>query len=176
VKKIFSILLLFLFLFNTLGYYFVFKVNQSIIQSEIRGMISSGLLNVKYTLVTVDHPESNPQFKMMDHNEFTYCGQLYDIVSASVKGNTTWFYCYNDKQEERLISGFERIQNLDPGCGSSHKTKHTTALIYHLITMALIKDPIMVDYPQPLKVTFGYTQDHPFPAFQIPLSPPPKLS
>lgn len=159
-----------------MGYYFVFKVNQSVIQAEIRGMIRSGLHNTNYTLVKVDHPESNPQFKMMDHNEFTYCGQLYDIVSESVKGNITWFYCYNDKQEERLIAGIERIQNLDPGCSSPHKTKHTMALIYHLITIALIKDPIVFDYPEPLKLTFGYTQNHPFTAFQIPLSPPPKVA
>jgi len=159
-----------------MGYYFVFKVNQSIIQSEIRGIISSGFHKEKYTVVKVDHPLDNPNFRLLDHDEFSYFGRLYDIVSKSVKGNITWYYCLNDKKEETLVAGFERIQNLDPRCGSPDKIKHTMALIYHLITIALIKEPIVFDYPQPLNVTFGYTQHHPFTPFQIPISPPPKLS
>jgi hypothetical protein len=176
MKKSLSILVLGIFLFNTMGYYFVFKVNQSMIQSEIRGMIRSGLHHSKYTLVKVDHPESNPQFKILDHNEFTYCGQLYDIVCQTVKGNTTWFYCLNDRQEERLIAGFQNVQNLDPSLGSSGKAKQAHAILYHLITLALVREPIVFKYPQPLKVEFGFTNIHPVSPLHIPFSPPPELS
>ena len=176
MKKSFSILLLGIFLFNTMGYYFVFKVNQSILRFEIRGMINSGFHKEMCILVKIDRPESNPDFKKLDHNEFSYCGRLYDIVSESVKGNTTWYYCINDKQEERLIAGFEKIQNLNLGPGSSGKAKQTQALLYHLITIALLKEPIVFTYPQPLEVVFGYNQRHPFTPFLIPFSPPPELS
>jgi hypothetical protein len=176
MKKSLSILVLGIFLFNTMGYYFVFKVNQSIIQAEIRGMIRSGVHHTSYTLVKVDHPEANPKFKMLDHNEFTYCGQLYDIVCQTVKGNTTWFYCLNDRQEEKLISGFERIQKLDPSLGSSGKTKQAQAIIYHMITLALVRGPVVLEYPDPLNVTFGFIKIQPVSPLQIPFSPPPELS
>ncbi len=176
MKKIFAILLLCLFLFNTMGYYFVFKVNQSIIQSEIRGIINSGNHKEMCVLVKIERPENNPNFKQLDHHEFSYYGRLYDVISESVKGNTTWYYCINDTQEERLIAGFEKIQNLNPGFGSSGKAKNNQALLYHLITIALIKEPIVFNYPQPLKVIFGYNPNNLFSLFQIPLSPPPELS
>jgi hypothetical protein len=176
MKKSFSVLLLGIFLFNTMGYYFVFKVNQSIIQFQIRGIINSGFHNEMCILVKIDRPESNPNFKKTDLHEFSYCGRLYDIVSESVKGNTTWYYCINDKLEERLIAGFEKIQNLNLGLGSSDKTKQTQALLYHLITIALLKESIVFNYPQPLEVVFGYTQQHLLTPFHIPVSPPPELS
>jgi hypothetical protein len=176
MKKILSILLLGIFLFNTMGYYFVFKVNQSILRCEIRGMINSGFHKEMCILVKIDCPDSNPNFKKLDHHEFSYCGRLYDIVSESVKGNTTWYYCINDKQEERLIAGFEKIQNLNLGVGSSGKAKQSQALLYHLITIALIKEPIVLAYPQPLKVVFGYNHLHLLTPLNIPVSPPPELS
>lgn len=176
MKKSFSILLLGIFLFNTMGYYFVFKVNQSIIRFEIRGMINSGFHKEMCTLIKIDHPDSNPNFKKTDLHEFSYCGRLYDIVSESVNGSMTWYYCFNDKQEEKLIAGFEKIQNLDPGVGSSGKAKQTQAILYHLIKIALVKDPIIFDYPQPVEVVFGYNQCHLLTPIHIPLSPPPELS
>jgi len=159
-----------------MGYYFVFKVNQSIIQSEIKGIINSGFHKEMVVLVKIDCPDSNPNFKKTDLHEFSYCGQLYDIVSESVKGKTTWYYCINDKQEERLITGFEKIQTLDPGLSSSGKSKQSHALLYHLITIALIREPIVLAYPQPLNVLFGYNQRHLLTPLNIPVSPPPKLS
>jgi hypothetical protein len=176
MKKCSSILVLGFFLFNTMGYYFVYKVNQSIIQSEIRNIIRSGIHEEMYILVKVEHPADNPDFRLLDHNEFSYCGKLYDIASETVKENVTWYYCINDKQEERLIAGFEKIQDLNPVSGPSDKTKHTMALLYHLVTIALVKEPVVFSYPQPLKVIFGYTPHHPSTSFQIPLSPPPELS
>lgn len=176
MKKIFSLFLLVIFLFNTMGYWFVFKVNQSIIQSGIRGIIKSGVHQELCVLVKIDRPDSNPDFKKVDQHEFSYCGRLYDIVSESVNGNTTWYYCINDKQEERLIAGFQKIQDLNPGIGSPGKTKQTQAILYLLITMALIKEPVVLTYPQPLNVVFGYHQNHPFTPFHIPISPPPEVS
>jgi hypothetical protein len=176
MKKCFSFLLLSIFLFNTMGYYFVFKVNQSIIRREVRGIINSGSHKEMCVLVKIDHPESNPDFKLLDHHEFTYHGRLYDIVSKSVKGNTTWFYCFNDKQEEQLIAGFEKLQDLNPGYASTGKTKHTYALVYHLITIALIKEPVVITFPQPLEVTYFYHQDNPLSPYTGPNSPPPELA
>jgi hypothetical protein len=176
MKKSFSFLLLAIFLFNTMGYYFVFKVNQTIIRREIRGIISSGYHKDLCLLVKVDHPCSNPDFKLLDHREFTYRGRLYDIVSETVRGDAVWYYCINDRQEEKLIAGFEKIQDLSPGSGAASKAKNTYALLYHLITIALIREPIIITHPQPLEVVFGDRRDHPVTPYTSPFSPPPEWS
>jgi hypothetical protein len=124
MKKILSIILLAVFLFNTMGVYVVFKVNQSMIRSDTRAMINSGFHKELYLLVRIDNPGSDPNFKKLDHNEFSYQGQLYDIVSESVKGSTIWYYCIHDKHEERLIDGFEKIQSFPSSPGSPRRTNH----------------------------------------------------
>jgi hypothetical protein len=176
MKKSFSFLLVIIFLFNTMGYWFVFKVNQSVIQSVMRGIINSGFHKEMYVLIKIDHPESNPDFKMLDHDEFTYCGRLYDIVSESSHGTTTWYYCINDKKEQRLIAGFEKIQTYTSDRGYPGKIKHTLALLHNLIILALVNHSLDLVKPDPSEITLCQYSDHTITTIQIPLSPPPELS
>lgn len=176
IKKIFSVLLFAIFLFNTMGYYFVFKVNQSMIRSDIRAMIYSEFHKEMFILIRIDSPDSNPNFKKLDHDEFSYCGKLYDIVSESVKGNTTWYYCINDQQEERLITGFEKIQSFTYAFGSPDKIKHTLALLHNLITFALVNDPTDTIKSKPVDFIFCKYSNHPVNRVQSPVPPPPELS
>jgi len=170
------VLLLAIFLFNTMGYFFVFKVNQSFIRYDIRNMIHSGSHKQMFILVKIDYPGSNPNFRKLDHDEFSYCGRLYDIITESVKGNTTWFCCINDRHEERLIAGFEKIRSFISTFGSPDKTKHMLALVFNHITLALINDPTDSLKTAPIDYQFCQYLCHPVKTSQCPLPPPPKFS
>lgn len=176
IKKTFSVLLLTIFLFNTMGYYFLFEVNRSIIRCDIRAMINSGFHKGMFILIKIDCPRSNPDFKKLDHDEFSYCGRFYDIVSESSKGNTTSYYCINDQQEERLIGAFEKFQSFASCFGFPDKTKHTLALLHNFIVLAMINDPIDAIKSNPTDYTFGKYSSDPFNIVQSPVSPPPELS
>ena len=159
-----------------MGYYFVFKVTQCIIRSDIRAMINSGFHREMFILIKIDHPESNPNFKKLDHDEFSYCGRLYDIIEETVKGNTTWYNCINDQQEEQLISGYEKIQSFASGTGSPDKTNHIESLLHNLVTLALVTGPMNPTVPNSIDFTFCQYSFHPDTSVSGPVPPPPDIS
>jgi len=163
-----------MFLFNTMGYYFVFRINQSFIRSEVKGIIKSGCLEANYTLLKIVKPGSNPDFKKTETDEFTYLGRMYDVVREWTKNDTTFYYCINDKQEDQLITGFQTIQKFAPGTGSSEKAKHTYALLYHVITVALLNERIVPVPKQPVTFRFCEYTCQPNTSCGAPEAPPPK--
>jgi hypothetical protein len=159
-----------------MGCYFVFKVNQTLIRSDIRAIISSGYHREMFILLKIDNPASNRNFKKMDHNEFSYCGRLYDIVNESVKGKTTFYYCVNDTQEERLIAGFENFQSITGFPGSTGKSKQMLVMLYNLITIALVRDLKDSLHTAVTDVNFCQYSTPVIKSFLTPVSPPPKFS
>lgn len=176
LNKIVSILLVLVFMFNVMGYYFVFEVNRSILRKNIRGMINSGLNREMIVTVVVDNPETNLNFKKLDQNEFSYFGRLYDIVTKTVKGNVTWFYCINDKHEERLIAGFEKINSGVSGSAASSRSGQLLAMLHNIITLALLNDQDDLITPGRRAVSIPVISVSPGETFLAILSPPPEFS
>ena len=42
-------------------------------------------------------------FKLLNKSEFIYKGKQYDIIKSTIKDNVTYYYCLNDKSEEKLF-------------------------------------------------------------------------
>jgi hypothetical protein len=174
VRKILSILFLGLFLFNTGGYYFVFRYNQSLIRDEIKGMIRSGNANAEYTVLRISSPLLDPGFKRIDRNEFRYHGRMYDIIREVDEGDATLFYCINDTKEESLLAGYDKILKGSSEYGSHEKSNRAHAILYHIITLAIItyqETPVSypLDMPSHAYVPIRISQP-----FHIPVSPPPE--
>jgi len=51
--------------------------------------------------------ESASALEWIKSFEFRYRGNLYDIVRTGQAGDTTFYYCINDVQEERLFAGLD---------------------------------------------------------------------
>jgi len=51
--------------------------------------------------------ESASALEWIKSFEFRYRGNLYDIVRTGQSGDTTFYYCINDVQEERLFAGLD---------------------------------------------------------------------
>ena len=174
MKKLFAIFLVSLFLFNTVGYYFVFSYNQSTIRREIRSMIRSKSFEGSCITLQIATPLTNPDFKWVDKGEFRYKGALYDVVSEKTIGTVTTFQCINDKQEEQLISGFRHSQEFSFGQNSPARTKHASAMLYHVIKLALLDQPKNLPPLMSTKVSFLNPINPLYSIFQPPSSPPPK--
>lgn len=159
-----------------MGYFIVFKVNQSLIRSDIRAMINSGFQKEMLIVIKIDNPGSDPNFKKLDHNEFSYCGRLYDIAGESVKGKTVWYYCINDKHEEQLIAGFEKIQSYSSPFGSHQNSKYMLALRHNLVTLALLIEPSDSSKPDLSDINFCQYSYPIVNTGNCPVSPPPELS
>ncbi|HEX9656168.1 MAG TPA: hypothetical protein VGB89_04515 [Bacteroidota bacterium] len=89
-----------------LVYLFGFVVAFHILQGDIRKDVK---LQLKQTVPDVElvvipaHENDTHEFQWMKENEFRYRGGLYDIVKTRVTTDTTYYYCINDLQEERLF-------------------------------------------------------------------------
>lgn len=176
MKKLAAIFLLSLFLFNTLGYYFVFSFNRFFIRSEMRSLLRSGYFKDNYVTLEILNLPHNPDFKRIDKNEFRYKGNLYDIISEKKNGNVTVFKCVNDLQEENLLACFGRYMDLSSGMNNSAKAKHARAMIYHVIKLALVQGHEIQSPEFPCEILLC---NHFYPlhsVLHLPSSPPPEFS
>lgn len=107
MKKIASIFLLGIFLFNTVGYYVFFKIAQRQIKSEIKKEIKLNLNPSELTTIKFSISEINNIHWLEKGKEFIYNNQMFDIVKRTSIGGTITLYCINDKQEKKLFKNLE---------------------------------------------------------------------
>jgi hypothetical protein len=59
------------------------------------------------TILSITKSNSR-KFRWVENNEeFKFEGKLYDLVRIRNEGDTTFFYCINDTQEEKLIANLD---------------------------------------------------------------------
>ncbi len=176
MKRFFAIFLLLLFLFNTLGYYLVFSYNQYVLRSEIRSLVKSHHFDRGCTILRIHDKMPEGDFQRLNADEFRYRGVLYDIVSEDHEPGIIIFRCIADNQEDNLIAGFSRSQEFVNSQGNSATAKHAAAMLFHVITLALVEVSPDQLTPFPSEVKF---EIHLFPVFSIPskpVFPPPERS
>lgn len=122
MKKLISISLLFLFLYNTIGCYFVFKFIQHEIHEEIEKQIKNEIPDAELELISfkiddkIDWKEKDKEF---EHNN-----KMYDVVRIEIKKDSINYYCIDDKKEEDLFSQFAKFT----GRNSSNSKKLSNIL------------------------------------------------
>ena len=176
MKKLFAIILVVLFLFNTVGYYFVFSYNQFTIRHEIHCLIRSRYFEGSCITLQITTPLSNPDFKWLNQSEFRYKGVLYDVCSQKTVGIVTTFHCINDKQEERLIAVFHHSQEFAFSQNNPSRAKHASAMLYHVIKLALVENYWTQPPQYPTEIAF-FNSIHPLSSIlHPPVYPPPKFA
>ena len=106
MKKIFSLFFLFLFLYNIIGYYFLFGILLKANKNEVgRSIANDKDQKCMETIVIKKGADKlSKDFEFIDKKEFRYKGNLYDIVKKDTKGDSIYFYCINDKKEKHLLA------------------------------------------------------------------------
>lgn len=112
MKKPAALFLLSIFLFNTVGFFFVFKIEQSIVKSEVQLKIKSGFDPSELEAVTINKNNLAAVQWLKPGKEMRYHGQLYDIVKSTETSSTITFYCIDDTKEKALFSKLEDHINI----------------------------------------------------------------
>lgn len=107
MKKILSILLLFLLILNTFGIIGYYYYNRSVIKSEIKAIMKSNIPKDKIEIVVV--PKNSKAYKRIHSKEFRFHGNMYDIIKEDIKADSLHFICINDMKEQELMQDFSRI-------------------------------------------------------------------
>jgi hypothetical protein len=106
-KSVSLVLVLFL-LFNVSGYYIWFNIAQDKIRKEIRSQIKAGLKDESLTIIRITE-EIAPEIKWIRaKEEFTFRGEMYDVVKMEDRDGSKLIYCLNDVKEKKLIADFAR--------------------------------------------------------------------
>jgi hypothetical protein len=176
MKRVFAVLITLLFLFNIMGYYFVFSYNQNLVRNEMKRFIKAGYFEDSYIVLKISNPSFNPDFKRVDKGEFRYKDKLYDIVSEIQTGNVTTFRCINDKNEEKLLAGFHHNFELASSQNNPVKARHARAMLYHVVKLALPEKHLNICPVVPTEISFINPIHFLSFVFYPPASPPPKFA
>ncbi|MCU0447012.1 MAG: hypothetical protein MUE85_19115 [Microscillaceae bacterium] len=112
MKKNIAISLLFVLFFQVAGSYLVFRVWQMHLKWQAKRQILQSLPPENLTLLVLD-TTAQKQLEWEDDREFRYQGAWYDVVRVEVQQSITYYYCYLDKQETKLIEKFSYLLDLE---------------------------------------------------------------
>ncbi len=109
MKKLFSIFLIFSFVFNVCGHLLLYEAFKYSLKNNAKEKINSGTHSSKYVLFVFANAEMKkeiPDLIFLSGKEFSYKGEMFDVVSRVNKNDSTYFYCLPDKDEDRLNLAF----------------------------------------------------------------------
>jgi hypothetical protein len=122
MKKLAVFFLLTLFLFNTVGYYVVFKITQAEIKVDVKLQLKRGIPATELTEIKIDLKAISTIQWVEKNKEFYYNNQLYDVVKTSTTDNTITFYCITDKKEEVLFAHLDDYIKTHVGATNNHNS------------------------------------------------------
>lgn len=107
MKKVISIFLFGIFLFNMAGYFIAFKSFQYQIKKEIKAEIKRIVNPDELTAIVINKKQINKIDWLEKGKEMYYNGKLYDVIKHTEDAASITYYCINDKQEELLFANLE---------------------------------------------------------------------
>lgn len=175
MKKLTVIGLLTIFLFNTAGYYIVFKTAQYRIKKEIKKEIKLNLHADELTVIRIPLSGISSINWVEENKEFIYFDQMFDIVKSTSDNFFITYYCINDKQEKTLFQNLEnqvlkQVENTKNSKNNSSKKNGD-----NLVKTYFFEDLSMVVFQNSFRHLYpGYNRS--FSAVEIFVhTPPPRL-
>jgi hypothetical protein len=168
MKKLISIGIVFIFLYNIGGYYLWFSILQNNIQNKIDEEIESGCKSEDLTLIIIPDEKDQGICWIKPNKEFRYKGEMYDVVKIKNLPGKKYYYCLNDRREKQLIAGFNKTHNTKKE--SEKRLKQNFSFSFYLQPFSASKNKY------PIKLTFTNIGNY-YMSNTIDIhSPPPRLA
>jgi endonuclease III-like uncharacterized protein len=127
ITKLTSRILLLVFLYNSIGYFLIFKCLQSSIQKEITESIQSPASNKLFKVLSFHKKDLKKINWVEDEKEMRYNGELYDIAKITETADSIIYYCINDEDEDQLYSQLDDHLTNHVILTTTHSSKKITA-------------------------------------------------
>ena len=176
MKKLTVIAVSLAFLVNAMGYFFIFRYQQYMVKKEMMAEIRGGGFHPGLVVLRIVNPETDRHFNRLERNEFSWYGHLYDVVVERKSGNTTVFYCLRDKKEESLLADFSMYIRANGHSPSPVKNNPIPALLYNLISQALVQYPVLHGQEQGITIHYPEFTSKIFPVYLVRYAPPPEMA
>jgi hypothetical protein len=109
MKKLLSILLIFVFGYSILGFYLNFAIEQAGIKEEIREKIISKLPEAELVVIKIPTAEQEKIRWLEEGKEFIFGGDLYDVARIKKGSDTIFYFCLCDVKESRLLTNLDKL-------------------------------------------------------------------
>lgn len=147
MKKYISIIVLLIILFNIGGYYLCFTVLQLKIRTEIKQAIRNGLKDEDLILFEISD-NSNPAVHWVEsEKEFSFKGEMFDVVRIKKQQNKKLYYCINDRKEEQLILNYRKNHNSEKQTDKKIKTGFNVQFFAQQFVIKNYKYATNIRYP-----------------------------
>lgn len=170
LKQLTAIGLLIIMFYSQAGYYFTYLYAQLQVKREMKARILNSLPDESFEAIILTGNEQNIQWEEEDR-EFSFKGQLYDVVRKKTVNGNVVLLCINDKKEENLV---RQLSNTVKSGNQNNNGKNTKATFLKLTCDLAIIDFSAYDlFSVPGKQSFtSYAVTLPVRITSITLPPP----
>jgi hypothetical protein len=156
MKKILPIILICAFLYSILGFYLNFEIAQYRIKKEVKSRIIKNLPVDELTLVKISFSDKKKITWMEEGREFRYKGEMFDVVTIKKGKDTTYYYCFSDVRESKLLARLDKLvkDQTDNSQSRANQKKQEINYFFHkiLFTQCLVETSVLYfNYPSSYK-------------------------
>lgn len=174
MKKFISIALIFAIAAPFWISYSVIQYQKHTVRKEIKRQIINGLDKNDLVLLKFSSTESNSKLKWEHDKEFEYSGIMYDVIESKTKGDSVYYWCWQDDDETELNGNINTLAAQAMAKRNHAATKHfvgfLSALFYSRVnTFNFDGNDYTENFPS-LNVNFYLSQT------ADPPIPPPKIN
>lgn len=177
-KRLIAISLLFILLAPVVTIFLYLQYEKKTVRREVKWKMIAGLDKEELVLLKFSKEETISELRWEHSKEFEYKGQMYDIVSKEIKGDSIFYRCWWDHEETALN---KRLKKLVVKAFDQDENKRDAHLNLHVYLWSFFYTEVLDWQMIPSQKIFVVYQDfvHPkhFNSLRIsPPTPPPKLS
>jgi hypothetical protein len=147
IRKASILLLLSFFLFNYIGYFIVFEIEQNDNKKSILAAIKndSGSLKIEKVII---NDSNQDEITWKEENEFEFNGITYDVIKKINQGSSIIVYCINDEKETELfnrLGEYVRSNLINDYTGKNKSGKELSIKLIKLYfpVSVLVTDPLI---------------------------------
>ncbi len=140
----------------------------------MKSLASRALPDDSFEIIKIANDiKESKDLRWLEKSEFIYKGKLYDIFRTKKDKNHTYYYCINDKSEEKLFADLKKQtdNNTDNNAPVNQKSKSASKLI---IELALLQNYQITKLPNYQINKYNSIKDNYSSIESEPVSPPPK--
>jgi hypothetical protein len=109
MRKILSILMIFIFSYSVIGFYLSFEIEHNQIHKEVQSRIIKSLPESQLAVIKIPFSDKKKIRWKEYGKEFNYEGNMYDVVRSEIRTDTTYYWCFSDEKETKLLVHFDQL-------------------------------------------------------------------
>jgi hypothetical protein len=175
ITKLTSRILLLIFLYNSIGYFFIFKCAQSAIKKQAIQTIQSQSSHNLLETIAFHKNDLNAINWIEKDDEFLYKGRLYDVANITETADSVIYQCLGDVLEDDLYDHLDdhiKINITDYTQKHSSKKASLKPVELYFSGRSLLSFDLfsfILDPPNPTSISYS-------PVYIEMCAPPPKFS